>query len=563
MLSMYVGIFFFMWSIIFMLLGVNFVFYGYIYMLEWNIISLNSVDFYMLFMVDWMSLFFLSVVFFISSMVLIYSVDYMSGEIYFNRFILLILLFVVSMMLMILSPSLLSILLGWDGLGLISYCLVSYYQNVKSYNASMLTVLMNRLGDTGMMMALSLVFYKGSWNLVVYSYSGGDNLIVLLLCLAAFTKSAQIPFSSWLPAAMAAPTPISSLVHSSTLVTAGVYLMIRFNHLLVKSELKEVMLILSMLTMFMAGLSANWEYDLKKIIALSTLSQLGLMMSILSLGGVNQAFFHLLTHAMFKALLFMCAGVIIHSMKNFQDIRFMGSISYLMPYTFVCFNVANLALMGMPFLSGFYSKDLILEELMFMGDSFLVFSLFMVSIGLTVSYTLRMFMYSVFYEIKMVSCFNLTDLNYRMNFSMIFMSAMSVVSGKFLMSLMFFNFDLIFLPMFMKLMVIYFSLLGLLLGMMMFHINQFFSDNHLFMVTYLNKMWFLFDIFYHLLGGVFIFSGKILVLSENLWNEDFAYKNLFSMMLFYSRKLDYFYINSFKLVLFIYFYIIFMFMYIS
>nr|YP_009328025.1 NADH dehydrogenase subunit 5 [Trachelus iudaicus]APC92668.1 NADH dehydrogenase subunit 5 [Trachelus iudaicus] len=557
MISLFVSFFFFLWGIIMFMVSIIFLFNKYIYMLEWNVFSLNSVDFCMLFMFDWMSLMFMSFVLFISSMVLIYSFDYMSSDFYFSRFIMLIFLFVISMLLMIMSPNLFSILLGWDGLGLISYCLVAYYQNIKSYNASMLTVLMNRFGDTGLMMSLSVAYYLGSWNLILYDWV--DVLIVILFCLAAFTKSAQIPFSSWLPAAMAAPTPISSLVHSSTLVTAGVYLIIRFNHLLMVSGFNQLILILSVLTMFMAGVSANWEYDLKKIIALSTLSQLGLMMSILSLGGVYMAFFHLLTHAMFKALLFMCAGVIIHSMKNFQDIRFMGGMVYLMPYTLLCFNVANLSLMGMPFLSGFYSKDLILEQLMFMGESMLILFLFLISIGLTVSYSLRMFMYSLFSEMKMSSCFSLADSNLFMNLSMIFMMLMSLVSGKLLYGFMFFKFSVIVLPKMLKLMVLYFSLGGGLFGLLIFYMNFIYNKKLLVLKNFFNKMWFLFDLFYNMLFVFFYFSGKIIVLNENLWNEA-AYKGILFQLKYFMKNIDYFYFNSFKLVMFVYFYMLFMLM---
>nr|YP_009180579.1 NADH dehydrogenase subunit 5 [Calameuta filiformis]ALM04135.1 NADH dehydrogenase subunit 5 [Calameuta filiformis] len=555
MISLCVSFFFFFIGVSFFLMSLIFMMKKYIFLMEWNIISLNSVDMYMVFMFDWMSLLFMSFVLFISSMVLIYSFDYMKEDLYFKRFIMLIMLFVFSMLLMIMSPNLISILLGWDGLGLISYCLVVYYQNVKSYNAAMLTVLMNRFGDTGLMMSLSIMYCMGTWNLMMCS--SVDMFVMMLVCLAAFTKSAQIPFSSWLPAAMAAPTPISSLVHSSTLVTAGVYLIIRFNHLLMLMDFSEFILILSILTMFMAGLSANWEYDLKKIIALSTLSQLGLMMSILSLGGVNMAFFHLLIHAMFKALLFMCAGVIIHSVKNFQDIRFMGSMSNLMPFTLVCFNVANLSLAGMPFLSGFYSKDLILEHLMFSGESMFVLFMFLISIGLTVSYSLRMFFYSLFGEMKMISCFSLSDENLFMNFSMIFMFIMSMISGKFLFSFMFFNFNFIILPKVMKLMVLYFSFMGIIIGLMVFYMNFMYNKYLLVIKNFFNKMWFLFDMFYNMLGGFFMISGKVLILNEKLWNE-YLYMGILNKLNYFFKNIDYFYINSFKLIMFIYFYFLIM-----
>nr|WAK83085.1 NADH dehydrogenase subunit 5 [Janus sp.] len=552
MMSLYVSFFFFFTGIIFFNMSIYFLLNKIEYLLEWSVISLNSVDMYMLFLLDWMSLIFMGLVFFISSMVLLYSYDYMKSEIYFNRFIMLVLMFVFSMLLMIISPSLLSILLGWDGLGLTSYCLVAFYQNVKAYNAAMLTVLVNRFGDTGLMMSLSMIYYLGSWNLFLYSKV--DLLIVLFFCLAAMTKSAQVPFSSWLPAAMSAPTPVSSLVHSSTLVTAGVYLLIRFNYLLIDSGVSSVILIFSLLTMFMAGVGANWEFDLKKIIALSTLSQLGLMMSILSLGGKYMAFFHLMTHAMFKALLFMCGGVIIHSLKNFQDIRYMGGAVKLMPYTLFCFNLANLALMGLPFLSGFYSKDLILEEVLFKGDSLLVYFLFLISIGLTVSYSIRMFIYSMFMEIKMISVFYLFDENFFMNFSMFFMSIMSLFLGKLLFFYLSVNFNFMVLPKSLKLMIMYFSIMGIFLGYLIFKLNLLISYNMLSVKYFLNKMWFLFDIFYFLLNPSFKFFSKV-IKGEKIF-EKFFVMRISNKAFFFSKKVDHHYIMGFKLSMLMFFYFI-------
>merc|ERR1711970_1308750 len=211
---------------------------------------------------------------------------------------------------------------------------------------------------------------------------------ILLVVLAAITKRAQIPFSAWLPAAIAAPTPVSALVHSSTLVTAGVYLLVRFRIALDGSEVQMVLLLLSRLTMFIAGLGANFEYDLKKIIALSTLRQLGVIISILCLGYANLAFFHLLRHALFKALLFICAGAVIHNIKDYQDIRVIGGLVSQMPLTTFCINLANLALCGRPFLAGFYSKDLILEIAFIRDINFL-------ATGLTVCYTFRLVYYTL------------------------------------------------------------------------------------------------------------------------------------------------------------------------
>jgi NADH-ubiquinone oxidoreductase chain 5 len=235
-----------------------------------------------------------------------------------------------------------------------------------------------------------------------------------------------------LPAAIAAPTPVSALVHSSTLVTAGIYLLIRFNSLLVGNGLGSFLLLIAGLTIFIAGLGANFEFDLKKIIALSTLSQLGLMIRILAIGFPKLAFFHLLTHAIFKALLFMCAGAIIHNIKNSQDIRFIGGLVYHMPLTVACLNTANLALCGIPFLAGFYSKDLILETVLLGNLNLFRFFLYFFSTGLTVCYSFRLVFFSLTGEFNRNSLHPLNDEAYVILGGIIGLLVLAVIGGSFL-----------------------------------------------------------------------------------------------------------------------------------
>ena len=360
--------------------SLNFIFYDISYFIEYEIVSLNSCSILMTILLDWISLLFISFVLLISSLVIFYRKEYISEDLNINRFIILVLIFVFSIIILIISPNLIRILLGWDGLGLVSYCLVIYFQNVKSFNAGILTALSNRIGDVALLMAIAWMLNYGRWNYIFYIdlIKNDFEIIVIgsLVMLAAMTKRAQIPFSSWLPAAMAAPTPVSALVHSSTLVTAGVYLLIRFNVLLVDTFLGQFLLVISGLTIFISGLGANFEFDLKKIIALSTLRQLGLIIRILSMGFPILAFFHLLTHALFKALLFICAGAIIHNIINSQDIRTIGGLCLSIPLTTTCFNIANLALCGIPFLAGFYSKDIILELVIISYTNILIFFFF-------------------------------------------------------------------------------------------------------------------------------------------------------------------------------------------
>nr|YP_010574630.1 NADH dehydrogenase subunit 5 [Leucorrhinia albifrons]UZI00201.1 NADH dehydrogenase subunit 5 [Leucorrhinia albifrons] len=529
--------FLFILSMINLFWGIWFCLKGTVLFIEWEIISLNSMNVVMTLLLDWMSLTFMGFVLFISSMVIFYSHDYMEGDPYISRFILLVLMFVLSMMLLIISPNMISILLGWDGLGLISYLLVIYYQNFKSYGAGMLTVLSNRLGDVAFLLGIAWMLNYGSWNYVFYlSYMFNDFegfMISLFMVFAAMTKSAQVPFSSWLPAAMAAPTPVSSLVHSSTLVTAGVYLMIRFNVLVMNSGVGKYLLLIGGVTMFMSGLGANYEFDLKKIIALSTLSQLGLMMSILAMGYSELAFFHLLTHALFKALLFMCAGVIIHNLCDCQDIRFMGGLINFFPLTSSCFMVSNLALCGFPFLAGFYSKDLILEMCLLSNLNSISFIFYFFSTGLTACYTFRLIYYVMSGSFNYNSCNGIFDEGWYMLKGMLFMVFMAVVGGSVLMWILFSNPSMICIPFYLKILALTVSVLGGLFGYqfsMMYYSSSLISLKMIFSSFFLGSMWFM---PYISTRGVYIYpnysSSFILKSFDQGWCEYFGAQGIYSL----------------------------------
>nr|AND96185.1 NADH deshydrogenase subunit 5 [Eurysternus foedus] len=549
-------VFLLFFSLLSFIMSLNFLILDYILILEFNLLSMNSCSFLMTILLDWMSLLFMSFVLFISSMVIFYSDEYMSGDLNLNRFIMLVLLFVLSMMLLIISPNLVSILLGWDGLGLVSYCLVIYYQNIKSYNAGMITALSNRIGDVAILLAIAWMFNYGGFNYYYYMnymIHDGLSLIGYLVLLAALTKSAQIPFSSWLPAAMAAPTPVSSLVHSSTLVTAGVYLLIRFSYSL-NFNVMLFLLFIGSMTMFMAGLGANFEFDLKKIIALSTLSQLGLMMSILALGELNLAFFHLLTHALFKALLFMCAGCMIHNLGNCQDIRFMGGLINLMPLTCSFFIISNMALCGLPFLSGFYSKDLILEVLSMNYLNIYIYLIFFISTGLTVAYTFRLIYYVIVGNFNFMSLNSISDNN-----NIIMLKGMSgliffvILGGSMLMWLMFPVPYFICLPLVMKLMALLVTLLGGFLG---YELSKFAlcyslnSLNNLKLSLFFSSMWNMpfistFGVnYYPLMMGNLVYKNM-----DQGWSEFLGAQNLYNNIKYSSLFFQILYKNNLKIFL--------------
>nr|QPN54170.1 NADH dehydrogenase subunit 5 [Maladera orientalis] len=543
-------------SLLFFSLSINFMMIDYSMILEFDLISLNSSGIIMTILFDWMSLLFMSFVLFISSMVIFYSEDYMSGDLNINRFIMLVLMFVLSMMLLIISPNLISILLGWDGLGLVSYCLVIYYQNVKSYNAGMITALSNRIGDIALLMAIAWMLNYGSFNYIfyiTYFYNTNEmNMVASLVMLAAMTKSAQIPFSSWLPAAMAAPTPVSSLVHSSTLVTAGVYLLIRFNYAL-NYELMLILLFIGTMTMFMAGLGANFEFDLKKIIALSTLSQLGLMMSILSLGEYKLAFFHLLTHALFKALLFMCAGAMIHNLGNCQDIRFMGSLLINMPLSCTFFVISNLSLCGLPFMAGFYSKDLILEILSMNYLNLYIYMIFFLSTGLTVCYTFRLIYYVLIGDYNYLCLNGINDYSFKMLGGMMGLVFLVIIGGSILMWLIFPTPYFISLPLIMKLMALIVSIVGVWMGyeISKFSLNYSLKSLNLFKSSFFfSSMWYMpyistFGINYYPLN----ISNNLYKTFDQGWLEYYGSQNIFSKIKITSGFFHMLYFNNLKIFL--------------
>ena len=326
----------------------------------------------------------------ISFSVIIFRVRYISGDTNLEYFMYIVILFVLSINFLIFIPHLIFLLIGWDGLGLTSYLLVIYYQNDKSLAAGIITALRNRIGDSLIILAICWSFCRGHWALNLRRYNT-FMLTGAILIVGAITKRAQIPFSAWLPAAIAAPTPVSSLVHSSTLVTAGVYMLIRFYPFLnIYEHYNHTIFYIGVITCIIARLSALYENDLKKIIALSTLRQLGVIFIALGLNSPAIAFFHLITHALFKALLFVCAGTIIHSSQNNQDIRIIGRLWTRMPTTCTALNIANLALCGFPFIAGFYSKDLIAESVIYSNFPARTSTLIIMRICLTRGYRIRL-----------------------------------------------------------------------------------------------------------------------------------------------------------------------------
>uniref|UniRef100_UPI0030FEACF3 NADH dehydrogenase subunit 5 n=1 Tax=Amblyomma albolimbatum TaxID=1987572 RepID=UPI0030FEACF3 len=446
------------WSLMLFLMSVFFLFmYMYMYyfnsifILEYYLNSIQNMDFKFYFLFDWMSILFSITVLMISSMVIMYSNSYMNLDKNKNSFCFIVLLFVSSMIILILMPNMFMIILGWDGLGLVSYCLVIYYQSVNSYNSGMMTVISNRIGDV--MIILSLIFFVnfGSFDLLLFNSI--ELICGILILIAALTKSAQLPFSAWLPAAMAAPTPVSSLVHSSTLVTAGVYLLMRFNFLFKLNFFCLILMKISLITMLMAGMCAFFENDFKKIIAFSTLSQLSMMMIIISLNLVEMAFFHLIMHAFFKSLLFLCAGIIIHFFQGVQDIRMLGNFFKVSPFISTCMLISLLSLMGFPFIGGFYSKDLILEFFFLKMNNMFMLFIFIIGLMFTFLYCMRV-LYTMFFKgIKYLIFINF-KFDFFMKFPIFVLSIYVLILGNLMSWIILSNLNILFISKMSKILML-------------------------------------------------------------------------------------------------------------
>jgi len=338
--------------------------------------------------IDALSSVMLVVVTMVSSLVHIYSIGYMSHDSHKARFMSYLSLFTFAMLTLVTSDNFIQLFFGWEGVGLCSYFLIGFWFKKPSANAAAIKAfLVNRVGDFGFALGIFLIFYIfGSVNydevfqgipeiidrnLVFIGINiNAVDLICLLLFIGAMGKSAQIFLHTWLPDAMEGPTPVSALIHAATMVTAGVFLVVRCSPIYEYSELAlSIITIVGMATAFFAASVALVQTDIKKIIAYSTCSQLGYMFFATGVGAYSVAMFHLFTHAFFKALLFLGSGSVIHSFKDEQDINQMGGVWKKLPYTYTLMIIGTLALTGFPFLSGFYSKDAIIEFAFLRGNT--------------------------------------------------------------------------------------------------------------------------------------------------------------------------------------------------
>lgn len=451
--------------------------------LEAIIIRCNKIS--IVFLFDFIRVFFCRSVMLISGRVLLFNSSYIEKEKFSNRFTLIVLAFILRIILLIFSPRVISLLLGWDGLGVTSYLLVCFYSREKRFNARILTALTNRLGDVLILIFISLNSTPGFFNFFHIRFSNYEGyFFIVFIIVAAITKRAQIPFSAWLPAAIAAPTPVSALVHSSTLVTAGVYVLVRFNFI-INSWINWVIWA-GIITTLIAGLAALIELDIKKIIALSTLRQLGIIIFTLGIGEPVLCWLHLISHAYFKAILFIGAGSMIHRIKDYQDLRKIGSWAKRNQFISSIFIRGSIRLCGIPFLRGFFSKDRILEQILIRDICLIVVLIIFFSTFFTAVYSLRIVLL-LFKRNSLRESFSREAISLgRIRFGIIPLTVYSIVGGWILFR--FINPDnLVVLPSWLKLRIltgIFFStLMYFFLPSFIFPKNIFYSGLH--------QIWFL------------------------------------------------------------------------
>lgn len=539
----------FIFSLIFLYYLIYYKIEYYIYLINWINSGLFICNW--CFLIDSLTIVLLITITSISTLVHIYSSNYMLNDPHISRFMSYLSLFTFFMIILVTSNNFIQMFIGWEGVGFCSYLLINFwFTRLQANKSAIKAMLLNKISDLILIIGIIFIFYNiktieyynifsiihiiNNSKIIFFNYIFYIiDIICLLIFIGAIGKSAQIFFHIWLPDAMEGPTPVSALIHAATMVTAGVYLIIRCSIFFEYSNLSlKIISIIGVLTAFFASTVSLVQNDFKKIIAYSTCSQLGYMFFCCGLSNYNLAVFHLSNHAYFKALLFLCSGYIIHILKDEQDIRKMGGLRKIIPFTYITFLIGSLSLIGFPFLSGFYSKDFILEISFsnFNQISHFCYWLGLISIFLTASYSIRLLFLVFFSETNSYKNIikNIYDVPLIISFIFGILSFYSIFIGYLTKDLFiglgsdFWNnsiyinpinnkiIEIEFLPIFIKLLPIIFSFSSILLTFYLY----FFKFNLLYKIkitkiglyfyNFLNRKWFFDKIYIEFINQFFL-----------------------------------------------------------
>nr|YP_008994251.1 NADH dehydrogenase subunit 5 [Ophiacantha linea]AGQ49785.1 NADH dehydrogenase subunit 5 [Ophiacantha linea] len=496
--------------------------------LSWFYSSLNI--FSLSFFIDTSFIIFSSVALLVTWSIIEFSLYYMNSDPNIQSFLNSLILFLFFMMILTSSNNLFVLFIGWEGVGILSFVLISWwFTRADTNSASIQAIIYNRIGDNGFILFIIIsILFLNTWQLseliFLNPHFAINNWAILGIIIAAMGKSAQFGLHPWLPSAMEGPTPVSALLHSSTMVVAGVFLLYRCYPLLSTNSWSTLALgLIGSLTALFASSVALAQFDLKKVVAYSTTSQLGLMIVAISLGLPNLALFHICTHAFFKSLLFLCSGSVIHNLNNEQDLRKINGLP--LPFTTSCIIIGNIALCGFPFLAGYYSKDLILEACQFNNLNVLIIILSLVATLITTLYSLRIVYYLLNANLNTNAISPINENISNLHNPLLRLIIGAITAG-WIFSQINFNFNPIIIPLINKIIPLIFTIYSFIF--IFDSLNNINTPNRSNIINYLSNTWFFVSITHgNSLNTIFSLSlkGTLRTLDQG-WTTQISINNI-------------------------------------